>query len=79
MLPRGTDHPACTADPNRTPVICQTAGMSMVLTEILSNTAIAALMAPIALEVAAEMGVDPRPFVVGVMFAASAASRADEG
>lgn len=46
---------------------------TMVLTEILSNTAIAALMAPIALQVAAEMGVDPRPFVVGVMFAASAA------
>ncbi|GAB5558592.1 MAG: SLC13 family permease [Synoicihabitans sp.] len=46
---------------------------TMVLTEILSNTAIAAIMAPIALQVAAELGVDPRPFVVTVMFAASAA------
>ncbi|MBT5901559.1 MAG: SLC13 family permease [Opitutaceae bacterium] len=46
---------------------------TMVLTEILSNTAIAALMAPIALQVASELGVDPRPFVVTVMFAASAA------
>ena len=46
---------------------------TMVLTEILSNVAIAALMAPIALQVAAELGVDPRPFVVTVMFAASAA------
>lgn len=46
---------------------------TMVLTEILSNAAIAALMAPIALQVAAELGVDPRPFVVTVMFAASAA------
>ncbi len=47
--------------------------MTMVLTEILSNTAIAALMAPIALQVASELGVDPRPFVVTVMFSASAA------
>lgn len=46
---------------------------TMVLTEILSNVAIAALMAPIALQVAAELGVDPRPFIVAVMFAASAA------
>jgi di/tricarboxylate transporter len=46
---------------------------TMVLTEILSNAAIAAIMAPIALRVAAELGVDPRPFVVTVMFAASAA------
>ncbi|WP_221030268.1 SLC13 family permease [Actomonas aquatica] len=46
---------------------------TMVLTEILSNNAIAALMAPIALRVAAEMGVDARPFIVAVTFAASAA------
>ncbi|MCC5023292.1 MAG: anion permease [Candidatus Synoicihabitans palmerolidicus] len=46
---------------------------TMVLTELLSNNAIAALMAPIALRVASEMGMDPRPFIVGVTFAASAA------
>ena len=46
---------------------------TMVLTEILSNTAIAALMAPIALQVASELGVHARPFIVAVMFAASAA------
>lgn len=46
---------------------------TMFLTEILSNNAIAALMAPIALRVATEMGVDARPFIVAVTFAASAA------
>lgn len=47
--------------------------ITMVLTEILSNTAVAALMAPIAISVAVAMGVDSRPFIVAVMFAASAA------
>jgi di/tricarboxylate transporter len=42
------------------------------LTEILSNNAIAALMAPLALTTAATMGIDPRPFIVAVAFAASA-------
>lgn len=47
--------------------------ITMLFTEILSNNAIAALMTPIAIGVAAELGVDPRPFVIAVMFAASAA------
>lgn len=40
-------------------------------TEILSNNAVAVLMTPIVIELAQHMGVDARPFVVGVMFAAS--------
>ena len=46
---------------------------TMFFTEILSNNAIAALMAPIAIQVGNELGVDTRPFIVAVMFAASAA------
>jgi len=47
--------------------------VTMVLTEILSNNAVAALMVPIALGVAAEAGLGARPFVIAVCFAASAA------
>ena len=47
--------------------------ITALFTEILSNNAVAALMAPIAIGVATELGVDARPFVIAVMFAASAA------
>ncbi len=43
------------------------------LTEILSNNAVAALMTPIAIGIAVELGANPRSFVIAVMFAASAA------
>jgi di/tricarboxylate transporter len=46
--------------------------MTSFLTEILSNNAVAVLVTPIAIGLAQQMGVDPRPFVVAVMFAASA-------
>jgi di/tricarboxylate transporter len=42
------------------------------LTEIVSNNAVAVIMAPIAIGLGAELGVDPRGLVVAVMFAASA-------
>jgi di/tricarboxylate transporter len=47
--------------------------LASLLTEILSNNAVAALMTPLALSLAAQLGVDPRPFVIAVCIAASAA------
>jgi di/tricarboxylate transporter len=47
--------------------------VAMVLTELLSNNAVAALMVPIAIGVAQTLGVSPTPFIVAVMFAASVA------
>jgi di/tricarboxylate transporter len=47
--------------------------VTMVLTEVLSNNAVAALMIPICLGIAAEAGLDPRPFIIAVTVAASAA------
>ncbi|MNM68799.1 Sodium-dependent dicarboxylate transporter SdcS [compost metagenome] len=43
-----------------------------ILTEVLSNNAVAVLVTPIAIGMAQQLGVDPRAFVVAVMFAASA-------
>ena len=46
--------------------------ITTLLTELVSNNAIAVIMAPIAIALAQTMGVDPRPLVVAVMIAASA-------
>lgn len=46
--------------------------VAMVLTELISNNAVAVLLTPIAFEIAATMGVDARPFTVAVMFGCSA-------
>lgn len=43
-----------------------------VLTEAVTNNAVAVVMTPVAIALAASIGVDPRPFVVGVMVGASA-------
>jgi di/tricarboxylate transporter len=47
--------------------------VALVMTEILSNTAVAALMTPIAITLAEAMGCSARPFIFAVMFASSAA------
>src|SRR5262249_827381 len=46
--------------------------LTMALTEFLSNNATAILITPIGIALARNCGVDPRPFGVAVMFAASA-------
>ena len=47
--------------------------LTMILTEFLSNNATAILLTPIVVGLAHGIGVDPRPFVVAVMLAASSA------
>ena len=46
--------------------------LSSILTEIVTNNAVAVIVTPVAIGLAVSLGVDPRPFVVAVMFAASA-------
>ena len=47
--------------------------LGLILTEFLSNNAVAVIYTPIAIELAQNLGLDPRPFVVAVMFSASVA------
>ncbi len=47
--------------------------LGLVLTEFLSNNAVAVIYTPIAIELAEKLGYDPRPFVVAVMFSATLA------
>ena len=46
--------------------------LTSLLTELVSNNAVAVVMTPVAVGVAAAVGVDPRPLVITVMIAASA-------
>ncbi len=46
--------------------------LASALTELVSNNAVAVVVTPVAISVAETLGVDPRPFVVAVMLAASA-------
>jgi di/tricarboxylate transporter len=45
--------------------------MTMLLSELLTNNAAAALAFPLAMSAAEQVGADPRPFAMGVVFAAS--------
>lgn len=47
-------------------------GLTMVLTELLSNATVAVLVTPVAVALAESLGVSPRPFLVVVMIAGSA-------
>ena len=46
--------------------------LGMVLTEVVTNNAVAIILTPIVVAIALAMDLSPRPFVVAVMFAASA-------
>jgi di/tricarboxylate transporter len=46
--------------------------LTSILNAFISNNAAAILFTPIAIGLAQQMGVDPRPFVVAIMFASSA-------
>ncbi len=46
--------------------------IASVLTEIVTNNAVAVILTPIVIALASTLGVDPRPLVVAVMFGASA-------
>ncbi len=46
--------------------------LTSVLTELVSNNAVAVVVTPVAIGLAAAMGLDPRPLVIAVMIAASA-------
>lgn len=48
-------------------------GVTLFATEFLSNAAVAVLITPVAVALAESLGDDPRPFLVAVMMAASAA------
>ena len=47
--------------------------MTQILTEILSNNAVAVIVTPLAITLAQSLGLDPRPLVIAVMFAATLA------
>lgn len=46
--------------------------LTSALTEMVSNNAVAVLIGPIVIALAIDLGFDPRPFIMAVMFAASA-------
>ncbi len=53
-------------------VIFAVYALTSVLTELVSNNAVAVVLTPIAIGLGTSLGVDPRPLIVAVMFGASA-------
>ena len=47
-------------------------GLTSLLTEMVTNNAVAVIMTPVVIGIAEQLGIDPRPLLVAVMFAASA-------
>jgi di/tricarboxylate transporter len=45
---------------------------ALILSELLSNNAVAALMTPVTIAIAQQLGVDPRPLIIALMIGASA-------
>jgi len=58
--------------PNYTVMVSLIYLVSFIMTAFISNTAIAIVMTPIAIALAHSLGIDPRPFLVGVAFGSSA-------
>ncbi len=46
--------------------------LASILTELVTNNAVAILLTPVTISIAVSLGVDPRPFIVAIMFGASA-------
>lgn len=46
--------------------------LTSLLTELVTNNAVAVIMTPLVIDIAAEIGIDARPLLIAVMFAASA-------
>jgi di/tricarboxylate transporter len=47
-------------------------GFTIVLSELLSNNAVAAILTPLVIELSRDIGADPRPLVIALMIGASA-------
>lgn len=53
-------------------ILCGIYLLASIMTEMVSNNAVAVVLSPIAIRIAEEVGVSPMPFLVAVMFGASA-------
>ena len=68
-----TDSVSFGGAPNPTLLLIVTYLLTVVLTEMISNNAVAAIMLPIAINIAQLNGYNPRPFIIAISLAASLA------